>query len=172
MSAPNSSAPPDELAIEVQLEALRRSSGLRMDKDGAFWHEGRELTHARIVAALHAGIDRHPTSGEYIVRIGREWAYVEVEDAPLVVRGMELHEETRLLRLSDGSTEPLDPAALSLGDGDVLYTRARAGTLFARFSRVAFLMLAPAFELDPLGRAHLHHGGALHKIARRESTTS
>jgi len=163
--------PPADPALEAKLEELRRKSGLRLDSDAVFWHDGRPLEHARIVAALHEGIDRHPESGEYIVRVGREWAYLEVEDTPLVVRGLETHEGFRRLRLSDGTLEPLDGKTLSLGEGDLLYTRARGGTMPARFSRIAFQSLAHDLELDAAGRAFFRDdAGVRHELPRGRPT--
>ena len=160
---------PVDPALEAKLEEYRRKSGLRLDREGVFWHDGRPLEHARIIEALHTGIDRHPQSGEYIVRIGREWAYLEVEDAPLVVRGLETKDGTRMLRLSDGTTLPLDPKTLTLGEGDVLYASARGGTMPARFSRPAFQSLAADFELDERGAAFLRDAGGRHPVPRADS---
>ena len=40
------------------LEKLRENSGLRLDKEGRFWHRGGAIEHARTLAVLHRGIHR------------------------------------------------------------------------------------------------------------------
>ena len=40
------------------LRQLREQSGLRLDKEGRFWHRGGLVEHARTLAALHQGIHR------------------------------------------------------------------------------------------------------------------
>lgn len=137
--------------------------GLRLDRDARWWHQGREVRHARLAQALHQGLDRHPGSGEFIVRLGHQWCYVEVEDAPFVVRAAIPAGERILLRLSDGATEALDPGTLWLGTGGVLYARVRGGAFPARFSRAAYHALLPVLEEHGAGVA-LHVGGRFFPI--------
>jgi len=67
------------------------------------------------------------------------------------------------LRLNDDSEEPLDPATLSVGTGNVLYTRVKGGSTRARFLRPAYYQLAPAIE-EQGGRFLLTSGGARFEI--------
>jgi hypothetical protein len=150
---------------EPDLEALRRGSGLRFDRDGVWWHEGGRVLHPRIAQVLSAGIDRHPQSGEYIVRVGREWCYVEVEDAPVIVRGAHVTgDEVRLL-LSDGTEEALTPTELRFDAEGVLHTWVRGGRLPARFSRAAYHALLDLFAEEG-GVAWLQVGGRRYPVTR------
>ena len=68
----------DEAALARKLEVLRRQSGLSIDIDGHWWHDGTPFEHEGIIAALNQGIELHPDSAEPIVRIGEQWCYIEV----------------------------------------------------------------------------------------------
>ena len=50
---------------DATLLLLRESSGLRLDAEGAWWHEHDRLEHARTVAALHRGLHRAPDGRFY-----------------------------------------------------------------------------------------------------------
>jgi hypothetical protein len=115
------------------LQKLREESGLRLDKEGRFWHRGGEVTHARTVAVLHQGIHRAP-DGRWATRIGKEWAYLEVEDAALFVRRID---GTRA-QLASGEWEEIE--SLASGAEDALYARIRGER--ARLTRAAQLSLA------------------------------
>jgi hypothetical protein len=119
------------------LQKLREESGLRLDKEGRFWHRGEPVEHARTLAVLHQGIHRAP-DGRWATRIGKDWAYLDVEDAALWVRRVEPLQ--RRAQLASGEWVELDPAALAAGADDALYTRVRGER--ARLTRPAQLSLA------------------------------
>jgi len=139
--------PPSEDALEI----LRSRSGLSLDEEGRFLHRGEPITHARTLEVLHRSLERTP-GGRYLVRIGRESAYVEVTDAPYAVRGVrpDAGDGAPLLLLSDGTTEPLDPATLRLGADGVLRCAVK-GAHPARFSRAAQVSLGLSLEEEPQG---------------------
>jgi hypothetical protein len=60
------------------------------------------------------------------------WAYVTVDDVPLVARSAAVEGERLLLHLSDGSREPLDVGSLRIEPGDVPYVDVRGGKLPAK----------------------------------------
>ena len=94
------------------LEALRAGSGLSIDAEGQFLHRGEPITHARTLEVLWRSLERTP-DGRWLVRIGRESAYVALEETPYVVRGVIDGEAgAQSLLLSDGAREPLDPRTL------------------------------------------------------------
>jgi|GEM_PF-739421 len=64
---------------EAELERLRESSGLRLDAQGRFWHRDSPVEHPRVVQAFRRGLGRAP-DGRPIVRLGREWCYLRVDD--------------------------------------------------------------------------------------------
>ncbi len=136
---------------DAALELLRSSRGLSVDDEGRFLHRGEPITHARTLEVLWrslepAGADR------WLVRIGRESAYVRVAETPWIVRGVEPGDGTSvpLLLVADGSREPLDPATVRLGDDGVLRCTLARGRP-ARFGRAAQIALGMSLEEDPPG---------------------
>ncbi len=133
------------------LELLRSSSGLSIDDEGRFLHRGEPILHARTLEVLWRSLEP-AAGGRWLVRIGRESAYVRVAETPWIVRGVDAGDGTALpiLFVADGSREPLDPATLRLGVDGVLrcaLSRSRA----ARLSRAAQIALGMVLEEDPPG---------------------
>jgi len=127
------------------LQQLREQSGLRLDKEGRFWHRGGLVEHARTVAVLHQGIHRAP-DGRWATRIGKDWAYLEVEDAALWVRRIEPQGASLRGQLASGDWVDIDPATLAAGADDALYARV-AGER-ARLTRDAQLSLSDHLRED------------------------
>ncbi len=147
------------------LELLRASSGLSIDVEGRLLHRGEPITHARTLEVLWRSLERAP-DGRYLVRIGRESAYVAVQDAPYVVRGV-IDDPTGApwLLLSDGSRERLDPETLAVGPDGVLRCSVKGGHA-ARFGRAAQVTIGLALDESPpaSGRFFLTLGGTRHRI--------
>jgi hypothetical protein len=147
------------------LELLRSRSGLSIDAEGRFLHRGEPITHARTLEVLWRSLERG-SDGRYLVRIGRESAYVEIEDAPYGVRGViDDPAGVPVLLLSDGSREPLEPGTLALGRDGVLRCTVKGGHA-ARFGRSAQVALGLRVEEHPpgSGRLALAIGGVHHAI--------
>jgi uncharacterized protein len=152
---------------ESTLELLRARSGLAIDAEGHFLHRGEPITHARTLEVLWRSLSRREDGG-YEVAIGRERARVEVRDAPYAVRGLSgAVGGPPVLHLSDGSTEPLDPATLALGADGVLRCAVKGGHR-ARFTRAGQVALGFALEEDPAGseRYSLSVNGRRWPVAR------
>lgn len=152
-------------APDEPLELLRASSGLSIDAEGRFLHRGEPITHARTLEVLWRSLAR-TAGGRYEVRIGRERAYVALEDAPYAVRGVvDGPGGAPWLVVSDGSREPLDPASLRVDAAGVLRCTVKGGHP-ARFARSAQVALGLAIEEDPPGSARwvLVLGGVRHPI--------
>jgi len=154
------------------LELLRAGSGLSVDAEGRFLHRGEPIAHARTRAVLWASLARCD-DGRYEVRVGRERAYVAVEETPWVVRGLappEAPDGPPVLLLADGSREPLAPATLRVGADGVVRCAARGGQP-ARFARAAQAALAPWLDEDPpgSGRFVITVGGCRFAIAPAEA---
>lgn len=173
MRDPDAAAPesPDlpvqgEVSPAAWLEKLREI-GLVIDKEGHFFHEGEVVSHPGLVQALFRWLDRlPPPDGRYVLRWDPpRYAYVSVEDTPLVVRGVrwEPDHASLFLTLSDGSEPALEPATLSLRPDGSLICRVREGRLEARFSTAALAGLGDALGQDDRG-AYLRLGGERHVL--------
>ena len=144
----------------MDLEALREQSGLRLDREGRFWHRGGLVEHARTLAVLHQGLHRAP-NGRWATRSGTEWGYLEVEDAALWLRRIEPDGARLRAQLASGAWVAVEPATLALGEGDALYARVEGER--ARLTRAAQLSLAD-FLREEAGAFHLELGGLRHPI--------
>ncbi|WP_243338101.1 LptF/LptG permease family protein [Anaeromyxobacter soli] len=136
---------------DAALELLRSRSGLSIDDEGRFLHLGEPITHARTLDVLWRSLARAP-DGRWLVRVGRESAYVAVKETPYTVRGVlqERPDGAPVLLLSDGTREPLDPATLRLGEDGVLRCAVKGGER-ARFTRAGQVTLGFAIDEDPPG---------------------
>jgi len=115
--------------------------------------------------AFASWVGRHPDDGRYVLSNGFDWTYIQVEDAPVFVVGLAPDRDGGLrLSLFDGSEEALDPGALWLGSGGVLYTLVRAGTLPARFSRQAQIALGEWLREREDGSIVLQIGGQSYRV--------
>src|SRR5215831_11778470 len=99
-----------EPALDLEtIERLRRS-GIRIDREGRFIHEGEEVRHQGLRQALFRWLDRlPPPDGRHVLRLDAErYAYVDVDDTPLVARSARVDDAGAgagariLLALSDG----------------------------------------------------------------------
>lgn len=126
----------------------REDSGLLLDREGRWFHDGVLVEHPKIVEAFNRGLERDG-EGRYVLRFGDDWCFVAVEDAPLQVEAATETGGAVQLELSNGRAEPLRPETLSLKDG-VLYCVAESG-LAARFGRSAHFSLGSRLEERPGG---------------------
>lgn len=141
------------------LERLRRS-GIRIDRQGQFIHEGQPVLHRGLREALFRWLDRQP-DGRYVLRLdAQRFAYLDVDDTPLVVTSLRLAPagpgeasasgEVGLV-LSDGSEEGLDPSTLTVDGQGILRCWVRGGRLEARLSTSAAAVLADRISETPGG---------------------
>jgi hypothetical protein len=128
-----------------------RESTIVLDREGRFFHDGQRVEHPALEKALRTWISLHPDDGRPILTNGYDWCYFRAEDTPFFVDAVTLHPDgTAALKLVGGSEEPLDPAALSVGEDGVVYARVREGRAEARFLRHAQTGLAPLLvEAEP-----------------------
>lgn len=126
------------------IERLRRS-GIRIDREGRFIHEGGEVTHEGFKRALFRWLDRlPPPDNRYILRLDdQRYAYLDVDDTPLVARAARVDAQgDAWLSLSDGSEERLDRGTLTAGTDGIVRARVRGGRLEARLSTSAMAALS------------------------------
>lgn len=139
------------------IERIRRS-GIRVDREGRFIHEGAEVAHEGLRRALFRWLDRlPPPDGRYILRLDeRRFAYLDVDDTPLVARAARIDGEgTIWLALSDGAEEALDAATLTADAAGVLRAWVHEGRLQARFATSAVAALGDLLTETPDGRPAL-----------------
>lgn len=144
----------------------REDSGLRIDAEGRFFHDDVEIEHPSVLRAFRQGLER-TAEGQHLVRFGWDWAHVQVEDAPLLVRSLTPTADSLDLELEDGRTFSLPPSALSHSEAGFLYVRLREDGLEARLSRAAAAQLADALEEGDGGGFVLRLTSGLSPIARR-----
>jgi len=130
---------------------------LRVDKEGAWYHEDEEVTHPGILSSLRAALERDAEG--YCIRIGPVRVPVQVEDAPYAVLRFEPEGEGFAVTLNDLTRETLDAGTLRMGEGEVPYCRVKGGAFEARFSRAAAYQLLERLEPDAeTGRGALRVG--------------
>jgi hypothetical protein len=139
------------LAERLRLENLRRS-GIRVDAEGRFIHEGEPVLHEGLRRALFRWLDRLP-DGQYILRLDdKRYAFIDVDDTPLVVGALRFTEDDRVtLALSDGAAEDLDAAMLTIDQVGTLRCTVRGGRLEARLSTSAAATLSDRISETPAG---------------------
>ncbi len=133
---------------DEQIEKLRQS-GIRLDREGHFQHEGAEVTHHGLRAAFWRWLDRNP-DGRYVLRLDdKRFVWLDVDDAPFVVRSARWEGDRAILRLSDDSEEELDYASVRLLAGGAPYCTVK-GRFDARLSTAAWSALGSHIDGDAL----------------------
>lgn len=123
-----------------------RHIGLRLDRNGTFWHQGTEVRHGRLRLALLRWLDVSD-DGRAIVRLDeRRYAYVEVDDAALLVTRVEWRGDHAMLQTNDDRIEELRYHSLVQGVDHALYCRVRVARLLARFTTGAYYRLVERIE--------------------------
>jgi uncharacterized protein len=139
------------------------SSGkISFRRDGRWYSDDEPINNARI-AKLFSKCLRQVDDGRWQIAMADEKAFVEIQDTPWVVTAVGGDAAGGFtLRLNDDSEEPLDPATLTVGSANVLYTRVKDGHR-ARFLRPAYYQLAPAIA-ERASRFVLATGGRDYEI--------
>ncbi|MFH1090119.1 MAG: hypothetical protein V1742_00970 [Pseudomonadota bacterium] len=127
-----------------------------VDKEGRFWHQGAEMTHQGINHLLmeHVDLDEQ---GRYIISLGGQRCFVEVEDTFFVITRVDARPKAPgpayefRLTLNDGTQEELDPSTLFQNEENVLYAQVKSGRFPARFLRPGYYQLAE-YILEREGR--------------------
>ena len=136
---------------------------LRIDREGAWFQEDGEITHAGILANLLGNL-QVDAQGHFL-QIGPVRVPVEVEDAPFVAVRVEREGDQLVLTLNDLSRELLAVETLRFAEGAVPYCRVKDGRFGCRLSRAAAYQLLQHVAQDPSsGRATLVLGGARYPL--------
>ncbi|HEX3905335.1 MAG TPA: hypothetical protein VH853_21085 [Polyangia bacterium] len=160
----------DETAEHAAFIERLRQSGIRIDREGRFIHEGGVVTHEGLRRALFRWLDRlPPPDGRYILRLDeRRFAYLDVDDTPLVARAARVDASGAIwLALSDGAEEPLDPATLTADAGGVLRAWVRGGRLQARLATSAVAALGELLTETSDGHPALRVAGRTFPLPER-----
>ena len=124
----------------------REDSGLRIDRNGRWWHDDEPVEHPNIIEAFNRGL-KVMDDGRYQLHFGNDWCFVAVEQCGFRVLAVDEAEGERLsVRLSDRTAEWLDVGTLTEDDEGVLVAKVKDGKACARFSRDAQFQLAERCE--------------------------
>ena len=136
------------------MSTIKLDSGIRLDKQGQFWHEGRRVTHEGLRQALFRWLDQH-ADGRYVLALdAQRFCYLEVEDAPFLVTAIspvtpEKSDSPLQLMLNSGQSVPLKLSSLELRGPGALYARVGPRALLARFLPAPYhQLLLAATPLD------------------------
>ena len=154
-SAPLASLSPDALE-------RMRTIGLRLDRAGRFWHDGHEVTHPRLHAALLRWLDV-AADGRAIVRLDPvRYAYVEVEAEHLRAVTARWDGDRCLVTWDDGTEEELAYGQLVVGPDHALLVPARGGRLRGRIAGAAYQTVTTRIEERAADHFVLVAAGAEH----------
>ncbi len=142
----------------------REDSGIRLDREGRWWHDDELVEHSKIIEAFNTGLV--PTEdGRFKLQFGWDWCFVEVEDAAYRVTAIDSRPDGVGLRLSDRTAEPLAPESLALDADGVLCCRVKQGRAKARFTRDAQFALGEFLE-EENGQLVVRAGGRSWPLAQ------
>lgn len=129
-----------------------REVGIRLDRDGIFWHQGAPITHSRLSQALRRWLDVRHEDGRPILRLDTtRYAYVDVDDALLLIESIHWDDGVPIATINDGTVERLAAETLEVGSDSALYARVRDRKLLARLLPRAYYSLATHIEEDGEG---------------------
>ncbi len=137
----------------VEKQKLRDVSAgtrIRIDKDGRWFYEDSEIIHPTVLKVFCDALEIDE-QGRYRIIVENELCYIDVEDAPFIVRALRGDCECGLeLVLNNHRTAPLDPATLFFGRDNIMYAGLADG-ITVKFSRAAYYQLALMMEENETG---------------------
>ncbi|MGF1508319.1 MAG: hypothetical protein ACFB9M_02305 [Myxococcota bacterium] len=138
------------------MPSLTRETTIRRTADGVWFHDGVAVEHPGVRRAFDCWVDI-AEDGRTILKNDANWAYVQIDGAPVFVMHARVEGEHVELSLSDGRLERLDPASLREDEEGMLYCSVRGGRLAARFTRNALVELGDVLK-ESEGRVVLELG--------------
>ncbi len=144
-------------------EWWKQDPPLRLDREGRWFDQGVRVTNPRLAEFLLTHLVKDE-DGRYLVAVGRDRRYVEVEDAPYRALGIEIAAipdaaGSLVVRLNDGSLEPFDPATFWIAEDGVPYCVVRNRAHKVRFTAESYRQLCAFItEEGGTGRQFLHIG--------------
>ena len=129
-----------------ELDALRRNSKLRIDKEGRWWLDRHLVENERVQTLFHKCLSKDDATERLMLTVGTQWAYVQtVDDTAWFISRVQVDATGCRLMLADGTKETLDPTSLSMASDTDVYC-VIGGNRRARFLRTALIDLAPYLE--------------------------
>jgi uncharacterized protein len=123
----------------------REDSGILLDEQLRWWHDGILIEHPNIIEAFHRGL-HIDDAGRAILKFGNDWCVVSVVDCTYRINAIDIHSQGVTAWLSDRSTETLDLMTLTIKD-NVLRAQVKKGKAWALFSRNAQFELVSHCEV-------------------------
>jgi hypothetical protein len=139
--------------MDVKQENNIPPCNIWVDKDGVWYYRGREMFRKEFVDLFYQNLTRD-NSGRYIIEMANDRCYIEVEDAPFVVKAVyksnaeENDRETINILLNNSDMDELDLSTLQIRENNVLYCSVKNNIFDARFSRAGYYQLAEFIEYD------------------------
>ena len=128
--------------------AIDPTRKIHFGKDG-WWYANDERIHNQRINKLFSQCLQKNARGEYEIVLGRDRAFVEIEDTPYVVTQVAGDPDQGFtLRLNDESEERLAPYTLAIGANDVLYCKVKGQKHAAHFLRPAYYQLTQYVQED------------------------
>ena len=135
------------------------ASDIRIDREGAWYYRGVEMTRRDIVKLFYKNL-RQDASGRYFIKIKKQKYPVEADDTAYVIWALEWSqsgdgaEECVRLLLSDDTSEDLKPETLRIRKNNILYSRVKDGRFDARFSTSSYYRLAEHVQYSPVQNSY------------------
>jgi uncharacterized protein len=129
---------------------------IKIDKDGIWYYNGAHMFRKEILSVFFQNL-RIDECGKYLVELGEDHCYLDVEDTAFVVTAVyktglpDSSSELIEILLSDDSCEKLEMISLYTSRDNVLYCRVKAGRFTARFSRNSYYQIAEFIEQSENG---------------------
>ena len=128
---------------DIDLKEKNDRSAIRIDRDGVWYFEGREIIRKDILSLFYESL--HLDEGNYYLEINGEQERLEVEDTVFLVHSAELVKDDKeffIISLNDGTQEQLDLDTLRIMPDNVPYCQVKGGMFPARFLRLPFYQVA------------------------------
>jgi uncharacterized protein len=124
---------------------------IKIDKEGIWYYRGAHMFRKEILCVFFENL-KIDECGKYLIELGEERCYLEVEDTAFVVSAvhkMKLpqdNQECIYVILTDDSMEKLDLNTLQFDRNNVPYCMVKEGKFKSRFSRKSYYQLAEFIE--------------------------
>jgi uncharacterized protein len=129
---------------------------ITIDKDGIWYYRGAHMFRKDLLCIFFENL-KIDESGKYLIKLGDECCYLDVEDTAFVVtavyntkQGKDIENHIYIL-LTDDSLEKLDLNTLHVGNDNVLYCKVKCGKFMARFSRKSYYQLSEFIDQEEKG---------------------